>query len=104
MRPACFCPNEQTPIRLPHWQSSPGRPSPSPKPPSSLKWGCAEVRKPPLAAFARGKGAFVKLKEGDGGLIAVSRNGEIAMPFNTPGMFRGAADWKGRFDVAIWRE
>jgi L-asparaginase / beta-aspartyl-peptidase len=47
---------------------------------------------------------FEKLREGDGGLIAVSRDGEITMPFNTPGMFRGAADWTGRFDVAIWRE
>jgi L-asparaginase / beta-aspartyl-peptidase len=47
---------------------------------------------------------FEKLREGDGGLIAVSKDGEIAMPFNTPGMFRGAADWTGRFDVAIWRD
>lgn len=43
-----------------------------------------------------------KLNPGDGGLIAVSRSGEIAMVFNSPGMFRGAADANGRFEVAIW--
>lgn len=43
-----------------------------------------------------------KLNPGDGGLIAVSRSGDIAMVFNSPGMFRGAADAKGRFEVAIW--
>ncbi|MEK7477254.1 MAG: isoaspartyl peptidase/L-asparaginase [Candidatus Coatesbacteria bacterium] len=43
-----------------------------------------------------------ELKRGDGGLIAVSRSGEIALRYNTLGMFRGAADSRGRFDVAIW--
>ncbi|HSR53633.1 MAG TPA: isoaspartyl peptidase/L-asparaginase [Acidobacteriota bacterium] len=42
------------------------------------------------------------LKKGDGGLIAVSHSGEIAMVFNSDGMFRGAADSSGRFEVAIW--
>ena len=45
-----------------------------------------------------------KLNEGDGGLIAVARDGSIAMVFNSPGMFRGAADSSGRFGVAIWDE
>jgi len=45
---------------------------------------------------------FHKLKPGDGGIISVSKTGEIAMIFNSEGMFRGAADSKGRFDVAIW--
>lgn len=45
---------------------------------------------------------FETLKAGDGGLIAVSRSGGIAMPFNSLGMFRGAADSRGRFEVAIW--
>jgi beta-aspartyl-peptidase (threonine type) len=44
------------------------------------------------------------LRPGDGGLIAVGRDGEIAMVFNTPGMFRGAADSSGRFEVWIWDE
>lgn len=43
-----------------------------------------------------------KLDAGDGGLIAVGANGEIALVFNSEGMFRGAADSDGRFDVAIW--
>ena len=43
-----------------------------------------------------------KLDPGDGGLIAVDRTGAIAMVFNSPGMFRGAADAGGRFEVAIW--
>ncbi len=43
-----------------------------------------------------------KLDTGDGGLIAVGHNGEIALVFNSAGMFRGAADANGRFDVAIW--
>ncbi len=43
-----------------------------------------------------------KLEPGDGGLIAVGASGEIALVFNSAGMFRGAADSGGRFDVAIW--
>lgn len=42
------------------------------------------------------------LLPGDGGLIAVDRDGAIAMVFSTEGMYRGAADSSGRFDVAIW--
>lgn len=42
------------------------------------------------------------LDANDGGVVAVSGTGEIAMPFNTAGMFRAAADWTGRFEVAIW--
>jgi beta-aspartyl-peptidase (threonine type) len=45
---------------------------------------------------------FQKLKPGDGGIISVSKTGEIAMIFNSEGMFRGAADSNGRFEVAIW--
>jgi L-asparaginase / beta-aspartyl-peptidase len=43
-----------------------------------------------------------ELKPGDGGMIAVDRDGRIAMRYNTPGMFRGAADANGRFEVHIW--
>jgi beta-aspartyl-peptidase (threonine type) len=38
---------------------------------------------------------------GDGGLIAVGRDGAIALEFSTEVMFRGAADDSGRFEVAI---
>ncbi len=44
------------------------------------------------------------LEPDDGGLIAVSHDGEIVLAFNTTGMFRGAADSRGRFEVVIWEE
>jgi len=47
---------------------------------------------------------YTQLNRGDGGVIAVSHTGQIAMVFNTPGMYRGAADSTGRFEVAIWDE
>lgn len=43
-----------------------------------------------------------KLAPGDGGMIGVAANGSIALVFNSPGMFRGAADSTGRFEVKIW--
>ena len=47
---------------------------------------------------------FGKLAKGDGGVIVVSNEGEIALVFNTTGMYRGAADSSGRFEVGIWDE
>lgn len=41
------------------------------------------------------------LPEDSGGLIAIDKNGNIELPFNTPGMARGAANSKGRFDVGL---
>jgi L-asparaginase / beta-aspartyl-peptidase len=43
-----------------------------------------------------------KLKPGDGGVIAVSHDGSIALVYNSEGMYRGAADSGGRFEVKIW--
>ena len=43
-----------------------------------------------------------KLKPGDGGVIVVGRDGSIALVFNSEGMYRGAADSSGRFEVKIW--
>ena len=40
---------------------------------------------------------------GTGGLIAIDRNGEIALPFNTNGMYRGYVDPTGKFLVEIYR-
>jgi len=45
---------------------------------------------------------FETLKPGDGGLIALGRDGSIVLAFNTAGMFRAAADARGRFETAIW--
>ena len=44
-----------------------------------------------------------KLDPGIGGIIAVSREGDLVMDFNTPGMFRGAADSSGRFEIGTGR-
>ena len=43
-----------------------------------------------------------KLDKDDGGIVAVGRDGSIALVFNSEGMYRGAADSNGRFEVAIW--
>ena len=45
---------------------------------------------------------FDVLEPGDGGVIAVDRHGNVAMPFNSSGMYRGAADSTGRFEVRIF--
>jgi L-asparaginase / beta-aspartyl-peptidase len=39
---------------------------------------------------------------GDGGLIAVDRDGQLVMEFSTEGMFRGARDAHGRREIAIY--
>lgn len=39
---------------------------------------------------------------GDGGLIAIDRAGNIVMPFNSEGMYRGRVS-RGKFEVAIFR-
>ncbi|HSS47326.1 MAG TPA: isoaspartyl peptidase/L-asparaginase [Thermoanaerobaculia bacterium] len=43
-----------------------------------------------------------KLKPGDGGVIGVGRDGSIVLVFNSEGMYRGAVDSGGRFEVRIW--
>jgi beta-aspartyl-peptidase (threonine type) len=45
---------------------------------------------------------FETMSPGDGGVIAVSHRGEVAMPFSSEGMYRGAATDGGRFEVHIW--
>jgi beta-aspartyl-peptidase (threonine type) len=41
--------------------------------------------------------------QGDGGLIALDRDGTIVMPFNSEGMYRAAIDPKGRRTIGIYR-
>jgi L-asparaginase / beta-aspartyl-peptidase len=41
---------------------------------------------------------------GDGGVIALDRQGNVAMPFNTPGMYRGYIDEQGRPVVMIYHD
>jgi beta-aspartyl-peptidase (threonine type) len=45
----------------------------------------------------------VKELGGTGGLITINRNGDIALPFNTNGMYRGYVDPNGKFLVEIYR-
>lgn len=42
------------------------------------------------------------IPKGNVGLIAVSSNGDVVMPFNTRGMFRAAASEDGYAEVSIW--
>ncbi len=46
-----------------------------------------------------------KLSElnGTGGVIAIDANGNIAMEFNTSGMFRGYVKWTGEKEIAIFK-
>ncbi len=41
---------------------------------------------------------------GDGGIIALDRQGNIAMPFNTAGMYRGYIKEKGKAVVLIYKD
>jgi len=45
----------------------------------------------------------VKKLGGSGGLIAIDKNGAVALPFNTNGMYRGYVDPNGRFVIEIYR-
>jgi beta-aspartyl-peptidase (threonine type) len=41
---------------------------------------------------------------GDGGLIALDKDGNIAMPFNTAGMYRGCMTSDGKKEIKIYKE
>jgi beta-aspartyl-peptidase (threonine type) len=47
---------------------------------------------------------YKKLKGDTGGLIAVDKDGNYVMPFNTNGMLRGVADSNGLFEVEVWKK
>ena len=55
-----------------------------------------------LASAARAALASVARLGGDGGLVAVDRRGNVAMPFNSEGMYRACIDRRGRRTVAIY--
>ncbi len=40
---------------------------------------------------------------GDGGLFALDKNGKMAMPFNTEGMYRGAITSNGQIEIQIYK-
>ncbi len=41
---------------------------------------------------------------GDGGLIALDKKGNVSMPFNTAGMYRGTVTKDGRIEVFIYKD
>ncbi len=55
------------------------------------------------AADAVVNGVLVEVK-GDGGIIAVDKKGNIAMPFNSKGMYRASVSTDGKVTVAIYRD
>jgi len=60
-----------------------------------MKYGGASLDEGVAAQFEE------RLDKGDGGLIAVDRNGHITIRFNTAAMARGAADSTGRVEAVI---
>jgi beta-aspartyl-peptidase (threonine type) len=40
---------------------------------------------------------------GTGGLIAIDGYGDVALPFNTSGMYRGYVDPNGKFVIEIYK-
>lgn len=48
--------------------------------------------------------AKVAKSGGNGGLIALDKEGNLAMPFNTSGMYRGAISAEGELEVAIFKD
>jgi beta-aspartyl-peptidase (threonine type) len=64
---------------------------------------CARVQylKIPLAQAARDVLEELQRFGGNGGVIAVDRAGDVALEFNTEGMFRGVATSAGRREIAM---
>lgn len=56
----------------------------------------------PLEKAAAAAIANLSDLQGDGGLIALDRGGNIVMPFSSEGMYRAAIDTKGRRTVGIY--
>ena len=49
------------------------------------------------------KGKLIE-RGGEGGIIAVDRAGNVALEFNSPGMFRGMRDSAGKREIAIYEK
>ncbi len=56
----------------------------------TLKQACDEV-------------IYKVLPEGSGGIIAIDKDGNYEMPFNTVSMMRGVANSEGTFQINIWK-
>jgi len=47
--------------------------------------------------------AKLKAAGGEGGIIAIDHQGQIALEFNSEGMFRGARDSRGRREIGVYK-
>ena len=58
-----------------------------------------------LSVQAAAQAAIEKVGKmgGDGGLIALDRKGNVTMPFNTEGMYRGTVTEDGKIEVLIYK-
>jgi L-asparaginase / beta-aspartyl-peptidase len=59
-------------------------------------------RKDSLRKAAAAALAAVARLGGDGGLIAVDRRGNVAMPFNSEGMYRASVDRRGKTSIEVF--
>lgn len=59
-----------------------------------------------LSVAEAGKTVIKKVGDlgGDGGLIALDKNGNMAMPFNTEGMYRGTVTKDGKIEILIYKD
>ncbi len=66
---------------------------------------CARMQyaKSSLAEAVRGTLSRMQALGGNGGVVAVAPNGDVAMEFNSEGMFRGVRTSAGRREVSIYR-
>jgi L-asparaginase / beta-aspartyl-peptidase len=55
-----------------------------------------------LSLKEAGEHVTANAPKGTVGLVAVTDKGEVAMPFNTTGMFRACAKEDGHSEIAIW--
>ena len=62
-----------------------------------------EYKKVSLAVAAKAVLEKVGKMGGDGGLIALDRRGNVTMPFNTEGMYRGTVTADGQIEVLIYK-
>lgn len=63
-----------------------------------------EYNQTPLAQAAQNTMDKVAAAGGDGGIIALDKDGNVSMPFNTAGMYRGTVTKDGKIEVAIFKD
>jgi beta-aspartyl-peptidase (threonine type) len=62
-----------------------------------------QYAKLPLAEAVQATLARMKALGGNGGVVAIAPNGDVAMDFNSEGMFRGVRTSAGRREASIYR-